>query len=165
MKIFCSCVAIVFSCLLATSCGVLSGASSGGKSEVALSFHEEAGVGDNAGLVNVVVIPETNLRIPIDTFPIITERDLVKATYQETVAGPAIALEFDPHGTFMLDHATTRGRDRYLVICINDNPIAAWYVNKRITDGKFVLFAHFTEDTAKQYIAAWEKQIKKNLAL
>jgi hypothetical protein len=156
-----SCLAVI--ALAASGCAMLS-AIPGPDPENPISFHEEAHPSDNPGVIRTVNVPGTGLRIPINTFPALTERDLIEARYVESVGGPSIELQFDDHGTIVLDSVTTRGRDRYLVVCIDHKPVMAWYITKRITNGKYVLFGYLSEAAAKQYVAVWGKQIKKNLA-
>ena len=129
-----------------------------------LSFHEEGNFVEQSDMVRTDEMPGTGLKVTYNTFPLLSERDLVSAKLEDTAAGPSIELQFDDHGTVQLDHITTKARDHYLVICIDAKPVAAWYVTKRITDGKFSLCGDFTEAQAKRYVAVWTSQIKKNIS-
>ena len=129
-----------------------------------LGIFEQANPAEKTAMAQKLEVPGTGLKITVNTFPALSQLDLIAAVYQDTVSGPAIELTFDDHGTIELDHITTKGRDGYLVICVADRPVAAWFITKRITDGKFLLHGDFTAEEAKQYIKSWNKQIKKNLA-
>ena len=159
----CALLAVV--AVLCGGCGVMVAFFPPPAPKCPLSIHEEANTNDDPGTIRTVSVPGTGLNITINTFPALTERDLIAAKFKDTPAGPSIELEFDDHGRMVLDTISTKGRDRYLVVCVDNKPIMAWYLNKRLTDGKFVLFGDFTEADAQEYLKAWDKQIRKNLAL
>ena len=70
----------------------------------------------------------------------------------ETSAGLAVMLHFDAHGMFVLEELTTRARGRYLVVFLNDRPVAARLVEQRLVHGQFLLQGDFTDDEARKLI-------------
>lgn len=166
-QLICLCGLLVAVAIGGAGCGAVGGTlmalSPPRKVPYPLSFHEEAHPSDNPELITKAKVPGTGLTLSINSFPVLSELDLVAARLKETPYGPSIELEFDDHGKYVLERLTLN-RDRYIVVCVDGNPIMAWYVKKRITDGKFTLFGYFDEEHAKAYLAAWDKQIRKNLA-
>jgi hypothetical protein len=152
---------------IGAGCGVVGGLVSAyapPKVPYPLSFCVESNPNETSGLVSTWKVPGVARPITVNTFAVLTELDLIAARYKETPEGPTIELEFDDHGRDVLN-TITLDRDRYLVVSVSDQPIMAWYIKRRITDGKFVLFGYFTEEHAKEWLRVWDKQIRKNLAM
>jgi preprotein translocase subunit SecD len=125
-------------------------------------IHEQVDIALPQESLTRVEIPRANLKLAISPFPILTERDVLSADLYDTVGGKAIFLRFDIHGTMVLDECTTRNRGRYLVTCINNRPVAAWLIDRRIFNGQLLIEGDFTDEEAKRVVDALNKMAKKN---
>ena len=127
-----------------------------------LGIYEEADSALPAEIVQSVIIPRTGLRMTISPSPALSEQDVQSAELYKTAGGKAIFLRFDPYGEMALDELTTRSRDRYLVVMINNHPVSAWLVNQRIINGQFLVEGDFTDEEAKKIVDNLNKLSKKN---
>ena len=138
---------LVMVMLLATGCAT----SDNRKPSMTMRIYEQVDAAWE-GHSHEVEIPKTGLTLRVDVFPVLTERAVEVAEPFETSGGLAVMLRFDAHGMFVLDEVTTRIRDRYLVVFINDRPVTAWLVDKRLVHGQFLLEGDFTDTEARQLI-------------
>ena len=113
---------------------------------VTLRFHEEVSSALPDMHVRTVTVPHTGLRISVDPFAQLSEKDIYQARLEATPGGQAVRLKFDLHGANKLTEMTTRMRGQYVVVFFNDRPIAALLVEKRITDGELLLEGDLTEE-------------------
>ena len=134
---------LVMALLVATGC-----ATSGDHKPMTLRIHEQVDTGLPAGHWREVQIPKTGLTLRVDPLPVLTERDVVM-------------LHFDAHGMFMLDELTTRDRGHYLVVFLNDRPVTARLVDRRLVHGQFLLEGDFTDAEAHQLIDDLNRMAKK----
>jgi preprotein translocase subunit SecD len=125
-------------------------------------IHEQVDVGLPQENMTRVEIPKANLELSISPFPTLTEKDVLSAELYDTAGGQAIFLRFDIHGAIVLDECTTRNRGRYLVTFINNRPVAAWLVDRRLVNGQFLIEGDFTDDEAKRVVDALNEIAKKN---
>jgi preprotein translocase subunit SecD len=109
-----------------------------------------------------VEIAHTDLRLTINPFPTLTERDVQSAELYDTAGGKAIFLRFDAHGTVLLDEMTTRIRGKYLAVLINKRAVSAWLVDQRIINGQFLIEGDFTDEEARKVVDDLNKLSKKN---
>ena len=134
--------------------------------EATLAVYEQSNSALPAMHVRQVDVPKTGLTIPVNPFPILTEKDVELATLQNTLGGnTAILLQFNIHGQMVLQEATTRNRGDYLVTFLNNRPVSAWLVERPINDGQILLEGDFSEEEAKQAVAAFNALAKKQKAL
>jgi preprotein translocase subunit SecD len=110
-------------------------------------------------------LPSTGLKIPINRHPSLTDNDVDDAKLIQTAGGAAIMLRFDPHGMMRLVELTTRCRGQYLVIYLNDKPVAAWLCNKVLDKGQLLIEGDFTDEEAQKAVDSLKKESKKRRAL
>jgi preprotein translocase subunit SecD len=142
--------------LLACGC-----ASFDDKNATTLRFYEQVSSSLPNKLYREVAIPKTGLTLQIDRYPVLTERDIVSSELYATSGGPAILLRLEIHGNIVLDEVTTRSRGRYLVVLLDGRPVMAWFMDKRINNGAFLLEGDFTAEEAKKAVESLNKQSKK----
>ncbi len=142
--------------LLAAGC-----ATSGDKEDVALRLHEQISSTLPSKLYREVQVPKTGLTLQVDRYPALTERDVHSAELYPTAGGAAILLRMEPGGAFALDELTTRSRGRYLVTFLNGRPVAAWLVDKRITNGQMLLVGDFTDEEARKTVDSLNRMSKR----
>ena len=116
--------------------------------------------------VRQIAVPKTGLTIPVDPFPILTEKDLHSAIIQGTAGGGvAILLQFDIHGLMVLQESTTRARGDHLVVFLNDRPVAALLNERAIGNGQILLEGDFGEEEAKQAVKAFNALAKRQKSM
>ena len=121
---------------------------------ISLRIHEQVSAALPEARVRTAEIPRMNLTIPVNPYPTLSEKDLLSASVYETAGGTAILLRFDIHGAIALDEMTTRCRGQYLVVFLDERPVAAWLVDRRLTDGQFLLDGDFTDEEARRTVVA-----------
>jgi preprotein translocase subunit SecD len=129
--------------------------------ETTLRIYEEVDTALPADNKQTVEIPHTDMRLTINPFPTLTEKDVLTAELYDTAGGKAIFLRFDPNGAILLDEMTTRCRGQHVVIMINNRPVAAWLVNDRIVNGQFLVEGDFTDEQARKVVDDLNKLSKK----
>ena len=108
-----------------------------------------------------VPIPSAGVTINVDKYPVLTERDIFKAELYPMAGGSALLLQFETVRMMRMDELTTRLRGRYLVTFLDDRPVAAWYVDRRIENGQMLIEGDFTEEEAKKAVESLTRQSKK----
>jgi preprotein translocase subunit SecD len=124
---------------------------------VTVRFHEQVSERLPESRVRLVAVPKTGLTVPVNPFPSLSERDLVEAKLQPTAGGDAVLLQFDSIGAHVLEGLTTASRDQYLVVFVNDKPVAAVLMDHSITNGQFLLEGDFTDAEAREWVAGLNK--------
>jgi preprotein translocase subunit SecD len=125
-----------------------------------LRFYEQTGVGELENSVRTISLTNLNMKITVNSYPALTEKDIDSAVYRETPSGGIVILQFDPHGTFKLDELTTRQRGHYLVIVLDGHPVAAWLVDKRLSKGQFTLEPDISDEDAQKLVVALNRMGK-----
>lgn len=133
-----------------------------GHVDTSVRLYEQSDAALPAETVQTAVIPHTDLKLTINPFPTLTEQDVLSAELYNTSGGKAIFLRFDPHGEIVLDEMTTRLRDRYIVVMINNHPVSAWRVDQRIINGQFLIEGEFTDEEAQKIVDDLNKLSKMN---
>jgi preprotein translocase subunit SecD len=154
------CLALVAACFV--GCSTAASRQKKAEEEVSLGIHEESNSLLPAETQRTIEIPHTGVKLTVNLFPALTERDVQSAELYDTAGGKAIFLRFDPHGTIVLDEMTTRDRGQYLVIFLNKRPVGSWSVDQRITNGQFLVEGDFTDEEAKKAVEALNKLSEKN---
>jgi hypothetical protein len=140
------------------------GCATSDKPHVTLRIHEEVSSSLPPIYAQPIELPKLNLRLTINPYPSMSEKDILSAERYVTPGGNAVLLHFDPQGALRLDELTTRTRSQYLVIFINGRPVSAWLVDKRLNSGAMLVEGDFSESEAKTMIEELNKIGKKNAA-
>ena len=129
-----------------------------------LRLYEEATSTLPEDNVRMVAIPKLGLKIPLNPYATISEEDVDKATLEQTPGGAAIEVQFDVSGSMVFNEMTTRCRGQYIVTFLNNRPVAAWLVDRRVTNGQFVVEGDFTDEEAGKAVDSLNKQSKQRQA-
>ena len=129
--------------------------------EATFALYEQVHPALPASRVQQVEVPKTGLKIPISTLPTLTEYDVESAILKGAATGTAILLQFNMHGRMVLQETTIRARDNYLVIFLNNRPVAALRIDQPITNGQLLLEGDFGDEEAKQAVEAFNLMAKK----
>lgn len=124
-------------------------------------FHEQVPENLPESHVRQVQIKQSGARLAVNPFPILTEKNLLGAKQTDLAGNSTILLFFDSHGAFILDEVTTRLQGQYLVVFLNRQPIMAWLVDHRLTDGQFLLETGSTAAEAAGLVKALNETIKQ----
>lgn len=127
---------------------------------VTVRIHEQASPALPAERLISATLPDSGLTLTLDSNPALSENLIQSAELFPTAGGAAILLRFDIHGTMRLEELTTRNRGNYLVIYLNGRPVAAWLVNRRLTNGQFLLEGDFTDEEARRVVHALNRMGK-----
>jgi len=139
-------IVVVF-CLLTTGCALF-----GKKNHPTVRFHEQVSQHLPENHILPVDLPAQGIALGVAPYAALTEYDLESAELQRSDGGTRIKLIFDHHGKFVLDEVTTRMRGQRIVVFLNQKPVTAWFVHRRIDDGTFLLEGDFTEEEAIQLV-------------
>ncbi|MGD0059904.1 MAG: hypothetical protein ABSD58_10845 [Verrucomicrobiia bacterium] len=127
-----------------------------------LRIYEQSDSALPAETVQTVELPRAGLKLTVNPFPTLTERDVQSAEVYNTSGGKAVFLRFDPHGEIVLDEMTTRTRGQYIVVMVNNHPVSAWLVDQRIINGQFLVEGEFTDEEAQKIVDDLNKLSKQN---
>jgi preprotein translocase subunit SecD len=130
--------------------------------ETTVRIYEQSDAALPAETVQTVELPRAGLKLTINPFPTLTERDVQSAEVYTTAGGKAVFLRFDPHGVILLDEMTTRTRGQYVVVMVNNHPVSAWLVDQRILNGQFLVEGEFTDADAQKIVDDLNKLSKSN---
>lgn len=134
--------------VLATTLLVLAGLGCTMTPKHTLRFHEQVPGNLPASRVRFVTLARTGERIAVNPYPTISEREVMSATIQAGPGGNAVLLKFDSHGANLLTEMTTRLRGQYLVVLLDDKPVAAVLIERISATGQFLLFGDMTDAEA-----------------
>ena len=123
--------------------------------EVTLRFHEQIEAAMPEKRTRSVDVPGTHQTILVDAFPQLTERDVYDAKLQDTPGGQAVLIHFDLHGANTLTELTTRLR--YVVVFVNEKPIAAVLIEHIIANGEFLLEGDLTDAEERKLVDGLNK--------
>jgi preprotein translocase subunit SecD len=129
--------------------------------QTTIRFHEQVSSSLPESRVLPVAFPKAELALSVDPSPALSEHDIQRAEPHQTAGGTAVLLQFDAHGQFKLDELTTRCRGRHLVVFVNDRPATAWLVDRRLTNGQFLLEGDFSDEDAAQIIESLNRAAAK----
>jgi hypothetical protein len=130
--------------------------------DTTLRFYEQSASALPAENAQFVVLPHTDVRVAVNPFPTLTEKDVQSAEMYNTAGGKAIFLRFDPHGLIVLDEMTTRTKGQYVVVMVDNHPVSAWLVDQRIINGQFLVEGEFTDEEAQKIVDDLNKLSKIN---
>ena len=116
------------------------------KDAATLSMHLPASAGLPESRRIPLIVPNPHLTLEVDSFAVLTERDLDKVDLKGQGEEFLIRLVFNTHGTITLDSVSNNNRDEMLVVLINGRPVAAPRLKRRIVDGTF----EFTPDLSRE---------------
>lgn len=107
----------------------------------------------------VPIYREQPVMINVDRAPVLTEANVAGAQVVDTVGGFAISLQFDRHGTWILEQRTVDSRGQRFAIFAMFGPelkesrwLAAPIVARRITDGVLVFTPDATRAEAEEVV-------------
>jgi preprotein translocase subunit SecD len=127
------------------------------RDKLALRFHEQADAALPETHFREVAVEATGQKLAINPFPTLSEKDVLEARLYPTAGGDAVLLRFDRHGANVLNEMTTRTRGQYVVVLLNERPVAAVLLDQIISNGQFLLEGDFTEEQAKRLVADLNK--------
>jgi hypothetical protein len=132
---------------------------------VTLRIYEQASEALPDTFIKRVMLPKTDKTIAVRSSPSISEVRIANAVVTQTAGGAAILLRFDPHGIMELNELTTRCRGQYLVIFLNNRPVAAWLVDRVLDKGQLLVEGDFTDEEARKAVESFNKESVKREAL
>ena len=114
-----------------------------------IRLHLEAR-GDTTGRAEMVpILRGAPIMVSVAKDSFLDERDVLKATLADSPDGFVIQLQFDDHGTFVLDTVTASSKGKRIAIVSEFNErrwLAAPVILKRVTDGVWT----FTPDATRE---------------
>jgi hypothetical protein len=87
----------------------------------------------------IVVVPNPPLSIAVGRLPEVREVDLVSAQAVKTDTRKQLILQFNRHGTVVIENFTTERRGELYVLTLNSIPVAAPAIREPIRDGRLVV--------------------------
>ena len=110
---------------------------------------------DSLHTTTASVYREQPVLIHIDIEPILTEGDLDEANLTPALGSHAIRLQFNRHGTWILESYTTRYNGRRLAIFANFGQsrwLAAPTINRPIKNGEFIFTPDATFEESERIV-------------
>ncbi len=114
-----------------------------------IRFHIEA-TGDNSNRAGgVPILRESPISVNIVRQSFLDERDIISANIVEHVGGFVIQVQFDDHGTFVLDNMSAAHKGKRIAILSEFGDkrwLAAPVITRRMTEGAIA----FTPDASRE---------------
>ncbi len=87
----------------------------------------------------IVVVPNPPLSVAVGRLPELREVELVSARAIKTPTRKQLVMQFNRHGTVVIENFTTERRGELYVLVLNRVPIAAPAIREPIRDGRLVV--------------------------
>ncbi len=125
---------LLLSCLLVLL--ALPGWAGSSKPQATVRFYPEGSEADTETFANPVQVPGFSRTIFVKNIPTIHEKDIVGLkTFQANDGTYGVMFMLSPHGKMTLELETGANVGKAMVCIFNGAPIAALYIDRRITDG------------------------------
>ena len=143
-----------FNIILLLSLGLMAGCQTTDRSKkelTAIRLHlESPNYGPGIKTTPVPICRAQPVMVNVELMPFTDERDLEKAEVIEWMGGPAIQLQFNTHGTWMLENVTRRDTQRRIAVNVQFDKenrwLAAPIIGRPIGNGVFA----FTPDATPE---------------
>ena len=130
-------------------------ASKKAKEASSLRLHLEANPDGNSRTTTASIFREKPFLVTINREPFLTEIDLENATLVRVQGGFAIQVQFNRHGTLILENVTLANRGRHIAI-LSQFPESRWLaaplLSRRIADGTLVFTPDATEEESQRIV-------------
>ena len=120
-----------------------------------LRLHLETNPDGTEHSSGVPVYREQPMMVNVNREPILTEGDVQEASVAEVLGGFAIRIQFDRHGSLVLENATTTNLGRRIAIQSQFGQtrwLAAPIITKRISNGLYVFTPDATREEAERIV-------------
>ena len=108
----------------------------------------------------VVVVRNPPLSVAVDRFPELREVDLEGAQAVKTPTRKQLVLQFNRHGTLVIESFTTERRGEFYVLTLNTIPIAAPAIRETIRDGRLVIDVDVLDEDLDKLVKGLNAAIK-----
>jgi hypothetical protein len=134
------------------------------KEATVIRFHLEVnsdGTDKNSG---VPIYREHPVLVNVHQIPFLDEGSVKEASVVETIGGYAIRIQFDRHGTIVLDNTTTAYKGQRVAIYVRYTEarwLAAPLISRRIQNGEFIFTPDATREEAERIVKGLNNVAKK----
>lgn len=126
-----------------------------GKEASTLRLHLEMPSDGTQHMTAIPIYRENPVYVSVNREPFLTEIDLDLAAVVNVMGGFAIQVQFNRHGTLVLDSITTAHKGRRIGVLTQFTEsrwLAAPLINRRITDGILVFTPDATQEEAERIV-------------
>jgi len=113
----------------------------------------------------IVVVPNPPLSIAVSRFPEVREVDLESAQVVRTDSRKQLVLQFNRHGTVVIENFTTERRGELYVLTLNSIPVAAPAIREPIRDGRLVIDVDIPDEDLDKLVAGLNAAAKESRSL
>lgn len=134
------------------------------KELTALRVHLEAGNGTPARSQAVPILRSSPVLVKVETESILDERDILSATLADHMGGFVIQIQFDDHGTLVLDTTSKSNKGKRIAIMCDFGEqrwLAAPVLPRRITDGLLTFTPDATREEAVRIVRGLNNTVAK----
>ncbi len=135
----------------------------------ALRVHLEAGPNAGNSSETVPVYRANPVLVTVESSPFLTEADVAEAKVVDAIGGFALQIQFDRHGTWLLEMYSTANSGRHMAIFSQwgGKPgsarwLAAPLIHRRISNGLLIFTADATRDEVEQIALGLNNVAEKN---
>ncbi len=127
------------------------------KDAATLRFHLEVNPADTTRAVSANISRDPPIQIYVDRDAILNEGDIEVAGLAPALGGYAIKIQFNRHGTWILENVTTGYKGKRLAVFSqfgkgNDRWLGAPLIRERISTGLFVFSPDATYEEAEKIV-------------
>ncbi len=115
-----------------------------------------------------VVLPQSGVRLTVNTKPVITESDIVAVELVQVDLGQCLAFQLTPSAARDFYRMTGSHQGRRLVLVVDDVFLGARRIDGAITDGVVFVFVELPDtelpglvDNLKKSFAAFQRELRR----
>ncbi len=92
-----------------------------------------------------ILFDKPNITFWVKSLPELTEQDVASAETVSTGGGLQIKLQFNHHGSFILEQLTGSNRGKYLAVVIDAHPVAPILIQEIYRNGELIFTPNLTD--------------------
>ena len=115
-----------------------------------------------------VMLPQSGVRLTVNSKPVITEGDIVNVELVQVDLGKCLLVQLTPSATRDFYRMSVSHQGRRLVLLVNDNPLGARRIDGAITNGVVYVFVEIPEsdlpvlvDNLKKSSVAMQRELAR----
>jgi hypothetical protein len=115
-----------------------------------------------------VMLPQSGVRLTVNSKPVITEGDIVNVELVQVDLGKCLLVQLTPSATRDFYRMSVSHQGRRLVLLVNDNPLGARRIDGAITNGVVYVFVEIPDselpvlvDNLKKSSVAMQRELAR----
>jgi preprotein translocase subunit SecD len=162
--------ALVIAAFCVGGCKMFSSGDPNDKLVSSISLHIETNPDSMELSSPVPIYREKPIMVNVEKAPFLTESDLLGAKLTEVLGGFSLQLQFDEHGSWMLEQITATNPGKRIAILCRFGPkfkearwLAAPFISRRISNGILTFTPDASKAESEQIILGLKNMVEKRI--